>query len=271
MMSMADYAKAGLPLADVPIIDEHNHLGRWSAFYVPGGGTIDQMVRRMDQVGISKICVTAHASIGPDYVYGNNLVMDALQRHPDRVVGYVTVNPNYPEDMQHELDRCFAVPGFRAIKFHPECHNQPVDCKGYESAFEEAEKRACPILIHVWGDEAVHAVDGLAPRFPHAVFIMAHMGGTDGHSMEKAVDVINRHTNVYGDVALSRPTDGNIEWLVKEIGSRRLLFGTDMPFYDPSHVIARVALSEISEEEKRDVFYRNAARIMKLDDPEYKK
>ncbi len=190
--------------------------------------------------------------------------MDALKRYPDRVIGYVTVNPNYPEDMKHELDRCFAVPGFRAIKLHPDCHGQPVDCSGYNAAFEEAEKRGCPILIHTWGSANVSQVDGLAARFPHAVFIMAHMGGCDVRDMVKAVNVVNRRPNVYGDLALSRSVEGNVEWLVKEIGSDRILFGTDMPFYDPSHVITRVALADITDEEKKNIFYRNAAKLMKL-------
>lgn len=263
-MKIADYAKAGLPIEGVPIIDEHNHLGRWGAFCVPGGGTIDQMIARMDQVGIAKVCITAHASIGPDYVYGNNLVMDALKRYPDRVIGYVTVNPNYPEDMKHELDRCFAVPGFRAIKLHPACHGQQVDCAGYNAAFEEAEKRGCPILIHTWGSANVSQVDGLAARYPKAVFIMAHMGGSDPHDMAQAINVVNRRPNVYGDLALSRPIEGNVEWFVKEMGADRVLFGTDMPFYDPSHVVARVALADITDEEKKDIFYRNTARLMKL-------
>lgn len=263
MSSMADDAKAGLLLKDVPIIDEHNHLGRWSAFYVPGGGTIDQMIARMDQVGIAKICVTAHASIGPDCVYGNDLVMDAVRRYPDRVIGYVTVNPNYPESMKRELDRCFAVPGFRAIKFHPACHGQEADCGGYAAALEEADRRGCPILIHTWGEANVREIDGLAGRYPNAKFIMAHMGG-EIHAMELALDVIVRRPNVYGDLAVSTPAEGNVEWFVREVGSKRILFGTDMPFYDPSHVIARVALADLSEDEKRDIFYRNTAELMKL-------
>ncbi len=263
MMSMAEKAIRGLPLSDVTIIDGHDHLGRWFAFHVPCGGTIDQMVARMDQIGINKICVTAHSSIGPDYIYGNNLVMDALKRYPDRVIGYVTINPNYPEDMQHELDRCFAVPGFRAIKLHPECHGQPVDYKTYAVAYEEAERRGCPVLIHIWGEANVHQVDGLAPHYPHAKFIMAHMGG-NVKGMEAALDVINRHDNVYGDLALSTPPEGNVEWYVREVGSKKVIFGTDMPFYDPSHVVARVAMADISDEEKKDIFSRNISSLMKL-------
>ncbi len=263
MTEMADKAKNGLPIDGFTIIDSHDHLGRWFAFYVPGGGTIERMIARMDRTGIQKVCVTAHSSIGPDYVYGNNLVMEAIRRHPDRVIGYVTINPNYPEDIPHELDRCFAVKGFRGIKLHPCCHSQEVDYKNYAPVYEEADRRGCPVLIHVWGAANVREVDGLAPKYPNAKFIMAHTGG-DIKSMELALDVINRHENVYGDLALSTPAEGNVEWLVREVGSKKILFGTDMPFYDPSHVVARVAMADISDEQKKDIFGRNISALMKL-------
>ncbi len=263
MTDMAEKAVNGFPIDNCTIIDSHDHLGRWFAFHVPGGGTIEQMIARMDRTGIQKVCVTAHSSIGPDYVYGNNLVMEAIRRHPDRVIGYVTINPNYPEDIRHEMDRCFAVKGFRGIKLHPYCHSQEVDYKNYAPVYEEADRRGCPVLIHVWGEANVREVDGLASKYPNANFIMAHTGG-DIKSMELALDVINRHDNVYGDLALSTPAEGNVEWFVQEVGSRKILFGTDMPFYDPSHVVARVAMADISDEDKRNIFGRNISALMKL-------
>jgi predicted TIM-barrel fold metal-dependent hydrolase len=263
MMTLAEKAQRGLPLGNIPIIDAHNHLGRWNAFYVPDGGTIEQMIAKMDALGIDRVCVTAHSSIGPDYVYGNDMVLDAITRHPDRVIGYVTVNPNYPEDMRHELDRCFAHPGFRAVKLHPECHSREVDHKNYAPAYEEAQRRGCPVLIHVWGPAAVMAVDRLAPRYPDAKFIMAHTGG-DAKTMELALGVINRHGNVYGDFAISTALEGNVEWFVREVGSKKVIFGTDMPFFDPAPCVARIAMADISDEEKLDIFSGNITSLMGL-------
>lgn len=263
---MSDLAKAsalGAPLTDIRVIDSHNHLGKWNAFYVPKGGTIELMLRRMSLLGIEKVCITAHSSMGPDYRYGNDMVYDAITRYPDKVIGYVTVNPNYPEDMENELARCFAKKGFRAIKFHPYCHGQAPDYKNYAPAYEEAARRDCPILIHAWGQSDVAAVDRAAASFPQTKIIMAHTGG-DQKAMETALDVINRHDNVYGDLALSTPLQGNVEWLVREVGSKKILFGTDMPFFDPSPCLARVAMADITLEEKKDIFAGNIVRLMHL-------
>jgi len=262
-MSIREMAIKGLPIDNVLIIDSHDHLGRWHDFYIPQGGTVEQMVSSMDNIGIDKICVTAHSSIGPDYIYGNNLVFEALRKFPDRVFGYVTVNPNYPEDMQHELDRCFANELFKGIKLHPALHGRAVDYTGYKAAYEEADKRGCPILIHIWGSDDLAKVESLSAVYTNAKFIMGHSGG-DTTSMVIAAELINKRDNVYGDFAVSGKPEGNVEWFVKEVGSKKLLFGSDMPFYDPRPTFCRIALSNISEEAKMDILGLNMARLLKL-------
>jgi predicted TIM-barrel fold metal-dependent hydrolase len=64
--------------------------------------------------------------------------------------------------------------------------------------------------------------------------------------------------------------EGNVEWFVKESGSKKVLFGTDMPFFDPRPAFGRLALANISDDEKRDVFGLNMARILKFRDEDFK-
>ena len=264
MTTIMDEILNGQPLTRWEVIDSHNHLGPWKAFFVREQGSAESMVRRADRLGIRKICVTAHAAIGPDFRLGNDLVAQAMKRFPDRILGYVTINPNYPERMTEELERCFAIPGFRGIKLHPDLHSRPVDCPYYNAALEFADARKLPVLIHTWGDANVLDVEKLSIRWPNANFIIAHMGG-DASSMEVALGVLNRRENVYGDLALSTSPMGNVEFFVREAGSKKILFGTDMPFFDPSFTLARVAAAEISDEEKQDILSGNIRRLMKID------
>ncbi|MEG2377608.1 MAG: amidohydrolase family protein, partial [Clostridia bacterium] len=163
-MDLRDKVLGGLPLDDFRIIDNHDHIGKWHAFYVPGGGGIDQMVASMDAVGIDQVFVTAHASIGPDFAFGNDIVADAIARYPERVFGYVTVNPNYP-DMKGELQKRFANKGFRGIKLHPDCHSRAIDYAGYAPAYEWADEHRLPVLIHVWGPGEVAQVAHLSAEY----------------------------------------------------------------------------------------------------------
>ena len=262
MTKIAEKALKGEKLDDILIIDCHNHIGDWKAFNAPRNNA-EGILASMDTLGVDRASLTAHSSIGPDYRYGNDIVIDAVTRYPDRFVGYVTVNPNYEEDMKNELDRCFKVKGMKGIKLHPGCHGCPVDDKRYHTAYETADEKRCPVLIHVWGYESVAAVDRLAPQYPGAKFIMGH-AGADIAAMAYAMDVVTRRKNVYADLAISLTCEGNVEWFVKEAGSKKILYGTDMPFFDPRPAFGRVALADIGEEEKKDIFGRNMAGILGL-------
>lgn len=251
----------GKPISEFPIIDCHNHLGKWSAFHIPQDGTIEQMINSMDLLGIDKCFITAHASIGPDYIYGNNMVHDAAKKFPDRVLGYVTLNPNYPEDIENEMNRCFALKNFCGIKLHPDCHGRPIDYETYTPAYEKANKDGLPVLIHVWGAAQVAAIDRLSKEYPNIRFIMGHCGA-DSIGMSKAITLINNRDNVYGDTALSMAHQGNIEYLLSKANPKRILFGSDMPFYGPVHTVARIAMAEVSDEIKADVFGGNMLRLI---------
>ena len=260
-MDIAEKARKGIPITNVEIIDCHCHMGDWFNFNVPGGSA-EGMLASMDALGINKAFVTAHAAIGPDHTFGNNRVIEALGKYPDRFLGYATVNPNYgTTEIDKELDRCFKFPGMKGIKLHPGLHGRPIDYKNYQPAYNAANERNCPILIHVWGSGDVSIIDTLAKQVPNAIFIMGH-AGADIPGMELAIQVINSYENVYADLALARIYEGNVEWFVREIGSKKLLFGSDLPFMDPRPSFGRVALAEISEEEKEDVFGLNMKRLL---------
>ncbi len=262
MLNISEKAKQGLPLNDIEIIDAHNHMGHFREFNIPQNSA-EGMLESMDSLGIDKCMVTHHAAaIGPDFKFGNDQVIEAVKRYPDRFMGYVTINPHYPEEIVEELDRCFSVEGMKAIKVHPEYHQCSIDDSNYQDVYEYADANKLPVLSHVWGLSQVEIINNLAKKYPNAIFIMGH-GGAKAKAMEYAIEVMKKRENTVIDIAISASPQGNIEWLVDQIGSKRLLFGSDMPFYDPSFTFGRLALADISDEEKKDIFARNIKRIIK--------
>lgn len=262
MMDMAEKVRNGLPLTGILVVDCHCHIGSWFNFNIPDGAA-EKMMASMDVLGIDLAFITALSAIGPDYRYGNDQVMEVVRKYPERFLGYATVNPNYSHEMEAELSRCFENAGIRGIKLHPAMHGRPIDDPDYQAAFSFAEERRCPLLIHVWGTADVAAVDRLAARYSKAQFIMGHAGGEPG-AMAEAVKTAKKFDNVYVDLAVSRTYEGNVEWFVKELGSRKILYGSDMPFLDPKPAFGRVALSNISTEEKMDLYGLNMKRLLQL-------
>ena len=263
MIDFSGKVKRGLPLDDILIIDSHCHLGLWAGFHGPKETAEDMMVN-MDALGINMVCISSHAAIGPNYIYGNSLVIETVKKYPERFIGYVSINPNYPEGIKAEIDRCFKIPQMRGIKVHPDFHKCTLDYKYYHIAYEEANVRGCPVLMHTWGMNSLLAVDRVAGMYPKVNFIMGHAGGSDIRVMEKAIELVNKHSNLYLDLVLSMVYQGNVEWFVKETGSKKVLFGTDMPFFDASFNLGRIALAEISDSEKTDIFGLNMKMLLKI-------
>lgn len=259
-MNIYEKARKGLALDETTVIDCHCHIGFWYNFHAPRNNA-EGMLESMDALGVDTACVTAHSSIGPDYRFGNDIVMDAVQRYPGRFLGYATVNPNYADDMKNELGRCLQVEGMKGIKLHPSMHGCPIDYKNYHTAYETAEEKGYPVLIHVWGLDDVMKVDKLAGQYPNAKFIMGH-AGAEIPAMAYAVDVVARCANAYVDLALSMVYEGNVEWLVREMGSHKVLYGSDMPFFDPRPAFGRVVMADMSDEDKRNVLGLNMKRLL---------
>ena len=57
---------------------------------------------------------------------------------------------------------------------------------------------------------------------------------------------------------------GLLEWAVKEIGSDRVLYGTDSPLYFAPSQRARIDHADLSAAEKRAILRENAIRILDL-------
>ena len=255
-------AKAGLPLDGITVIDAHAHIGYMHLFHVPCA-TAESMLPDMDALGIDCACISAFSALTADYKHGNNLVMETVAKYPDRFIGYVTVNPNYVDDMRHELNRCLAAPGIMAIKLHPALHGHPPDHIHYRAAFEEAEQKHMLVLVHTWGGGDVACVDKIAGQYPGATFIMGH-SGADIRAMEATIDIVNRRDNVYADLTISLTYECNVEWFVKEMGSEKVLYGSDMPYFGPCANLGRVAMARIGEGDKMNILGLNIKRLLKI-------
>lgn len=262
MSTIHEMALSGLPLNGYEIIDSHSHLGHISNFN-NSRCTAEYLLKNMDAMGVRSACISTALAIDVNYKAGNDLMIETITKYPERFHGFLVINPHFPEDIQPEIERCLKFKGVRGIKLHPAGHNCMPDYKNYHLVYEKAQEHKLPMLIHTWGSADLEAIDRLAPLYPDASFIMGHSGAYL-RSMEDAIDLANKYDNVYGDLAISLAYEGNVEWFVKEMGSHKVLYGTDMPYFSPTPNFSRVALADISDEEKRNVLGRNIKKLLKL-------
>ena len=52
--------------------------------------------------------------------------------------------------------------------------------------------------------------------------------------------------------------------LIMNYGTNRVLFGTDYPMWKPKEEIERFMHIELTEKEREDIFYNNAAKLFNI-------
>jgi predicted TIM-barrel fold metal-dependent hydrolase len=199
-----------------------------------------------------------------DVTTGNDALLALQRAHPDRVRGYVCVNPNYGAHARTEIVRCLDA-GMIGIKL---AASRRADDPLLDPIAALALERRVPVLQHVWqhrrrdwpGQEASDATElcALARRHPEVAFILAHIGGGGDwrHSLHAVADV----PNVYVDLSGSGVDGGMLEACVAAAGVSRLLWGTDLTM-DTGWAKLRYLETVLSKEELALVRWKNAARI----------
>lgn len=242
------------------IIDAHVHIGTGNFFHMQADA--DALVRQADALGVERLFVTELNALFYDMSEGNDRLAQEIAKHPDRLIGYVSVpTPRLGKRAVEEVRRCHEKHGFRGLKIysHPEAS---IAEPGTYPLLEAAAEFGMPILAHTTPDECDH----LMTQVPRARLLMAHMGGHpyafgDWH---RAVAVAKRHPNLLLDTASSQIDNGMIEHAVAEIGAERILYGSDMPLLDPHTQLAKVRGAEISEDAKAKILGGNVAGLLGL-------
>jgi predicted TIM-barrel fold metal-dependent hydrolase len=257
--------KAGTPLnqAGVNVIDAHAHLGPYFNFYIPRPDA-DTMVAVMDRLGMNKACICSIPACGADVPRGNEMTAAAVRAYPDRLIGYASVNPHYPERVQAELARSFDELGLTMIKLHPTIVEYPVSGPAYEPVWRFASERHTIVLSHTWAGTPTCSpkhFEPLAKAYPDVIFVLGHSGGTPAGYVE-AIDAAGKYANIYLDLCRSDMSRTWVERIVNQVGAERVLWGTDFPFIEPSYLIGRLACTTLSDRAKRQVFGDNMARLL---------
>lgn len=251
-----------------PVIDCHAHL------FHPSRQDHREMDRRLieaaDKLGIDRLCCSILTPKRPATVEGfrecNRALVAAIERYPDRILGYSYVNPGFSREAVDEIRRCVLEHGFIGVKLYNEhvC-TDPVVAPVVEAAIE----LRVPILhhagrIHHPFPEQPNISDGghlaeLAQRYPEARLICAHIGG--GGDWEWTIKALRHARNVYLDTSGSVTDEGMIELAARTVGVQRLLFGCDMSM---TAGVGKMVSADLSAEDKRKILGENMLRLLAM-------
>jgi predicted TIM-barrel fold metal-dependent hydrolase len=250
--------KAGTPVKDCLVIDAHGHLGQFHGFSCPDS-SVETLIRCMDKMGIDRIYVSSMPAIQGLHREGNDQVLEAVGRYPDRICGYMAVSVGYPEMVLAELERCHKA-GLRVVKIFNYAHVKgvPYDHPNYEIVYDFASEHRLSILAHTWGD-SVTELESAFKKYPGINWLLAHTGCA---ALDLYVRAAKEHENVYLETCFSAAPRGMIETLVSRVPLHKIIWGSDQIFINAAHQLGRVLFAQISPAQKKAILGTNAARIL---------
>ena len=254
-----EYLRTGR-CADCAVVDLHAHYGHFGGIYMPNHDPT-RMIATMDRCGVEIIVSAGHTAL-VDMVRGNAEMAEVTEPHAGRWYAYLTYNPNYPDLGREELERYEERRTFVGLKFHPSSHQYPLTGEGYRPALEFASARGLLVLTHTWGNSAYDSPEILAQvaeRYPNVVFLAGHSGY--GQFCE-CLDVARRLDNVYLELTAAYAVRGLIEDMVARVGAHKIIFGCDLPWFDPHYAIGCIVMAHISDAARRAILRENAWRLL---------
>jgi len=217
------------------------------------------------------------ASMGERLKSSNAWCCDVAEKYP-QLVPYIATDPWVlgVEEAQDHIREMVEQHGAKGIKVH----------QGLQRFYMHDERmlaicRFCietdiPILAHsgpLRGAEQYaepRAYAEVLKTFPELCLVLAHMGGG---AWQQTPEIARAYPNVYFDCceiiewtgAPNAPTDRELAQLIQDVGSERVMMGSDFPWYDIGHGAERIMeLPLLSKEQKEAILGANAIRILKL-------
>jgi len=263
----------------IEVVDAHSHMGEREALAIHQIPPImkfmaEDMIRSMDEAGVDKV-VTFAIGVGKptDYRNTNRYIADAMKRYPDRIIGFMRLNPaNGPKDTLEVLEEGVRL-GLKGIKIHPLIEKTPAnDKEKVYPLMEAAQHHGLVVLFHCgMGDYASpQRIGEVARDFPNLPVIMGHSGLVEG--LRAVVEHAKKYENVYMDSSA-------VGWLpyfcetIAWAGSDRVMYGSDHPFNPMDWEVQKIIKHaqrhlKLKIEDLRMVMGGNIKRLLKMPDSE---
>lgn len=242
------------------------HLHSYYNMPLVSDGYVSDLIDRARKANVDKVVMHSTAT-KPSQVESVNDYIASLKNKYSKIIGFGTIHPEYKNYID-ELNRVKRL-GLKGIKLHADFQGFKLDSDKIMPIYEHIVKLKLPILFHL-GDRNIDnssplRLSNVLDKFPDMIAIGAHLGGVfmwqDSYkylvgrnlyldtsstlfelSAEKAADIINKH------------------------GEDKILFGTDFPLSDYEQELKRFKKLLISEEQKEKIFYKNAYRLLGIEE-----
>lgn len=225
-------------------------------------GKISTLLEHGEKAGIDHFIVQSVATTPKQVSSINKFIAASVAASGGRFTGLGTLHPD-SADMEADVNEIIAL-GLKGVKIHPDIQKVKLDDYRMLRMYELCEGRL-PILFHT-GDNRYdysnpNRMIPILDTYKNLTVIGAHFGGWS--IWEDARKNYAGRENFYVDCSSSlyaiKPETACE--LIHIYGVDRVLFGTDYPLWTPESEIERFMQLDLTNSEREDILYNNAAKL----------
>jgi predicted TIM-barrel fold metal-dependent hydrolase len=230
--------------------------------------TVQDLLQGLEDHEIDRALLIAHPAAIP-----NEFVLEAAQNDP-RILAAVNLPPNTPRPAATLKN--FVQKGARVLKIHPAADGEGVESRHYRTLLKTASELGLPVIIHTGCFHSSLLFKSpsasRAENFKHwfetyseTKFVLAHM---NFHEPGVAIDLMIDYPNVYADTSW-QPAE-TIAEAVRQVGSERILYGSDWPIIGNNFAVSLGRIREcremgwITAEDEKRILGENVLKLLKL-------
>jgi len=228
--------------------------------------TIPNLTREMDEIGI-RASVLLPIDF-PVLSHNADVALAAASTTSDKLFSFGSVHP-YASNPEGRLDAQYAL-GARGIKMHPSVQMVRADNRRARALYKMCGDRQMVVFWHC-------GPAGIEPKLgqylnqvkfyeqpirenPATTFVLGHAGALQ---FDEALDLHLRYPNVW--LETSSQSLRNVTRMVNEADTRRVVHGSDWPFYHPAISVSKVLIAtEGKPEIRHQILWSNAARLLPM-------
>ena len=236
----------------------------------------DQLISSMRSSEISRSIACGFGWASNDLcVFGNNAIINLVNREPDKIIGFGTVSfAESFDDGLAEIHRLSeqGIRGIGEIRADKQGFFNITD-KEYTALAQTLIENKLILLLHVSepvghqypGKEGarLELIEALLIKLKGVNVILAHGGG--GLPFYSYMPEVREYLDkVWFDTA-AFPflyEDDILKGLISAVGAEKILFGSDFPLISQEKVISYIEASDINKDDKRRIFCDNLNHLL---------
>jgi len=236
---------------------------------------VEELIKSMDINQINKSVVMGIGWEDSKLAqFSNDYILESINRFPERLVGFCSINPKDHINSPKEIERC-VMKGMRGIgELHPDYQKFNIGDKKTMAPIMEIALTNNLITTTHSSEPVGHKYSGKGMTFPEKLWefilnfpdnpiVCAHWGGgLPFYSLMPEVEKSLK--NVYFDTAASPLlySDKIFETGSSLVTSKHILLGSDWPLLNPQKLITELNDSNLKKSQKNEILFENALSLI---------